>query len=397
MRPHRRLRGRRARRRLLLKRAQTRTGYRGYRCGRPREPVLEIDCARAPDARRFFDDFVRARRPCVLRGYGRTAALGVVSDACRAADSARTWCEALDACAGPGVVRVERREANGFGRGKECRLRVRGFVAEALKSHVQNRACEYYLTTQPLAEDAEGRPELCGEPVASLVRAEKLPLTCPLLPSLILANANVWMGCAPFAAPTSSGLHHDFHDNVLIQVCGTKRVRMWDPSATRALRPRGGRASIHANGRIVYGGAPVEADGRDALSTASLDLRRQLDAASDSDDCDALLDAALALEARPAPPAAAGPPNFATRAKAPPGLPSYGAVYLGPGDALYVPCGVWHEVSSGGGLHAAANYWCHPPDGASFDAPYASPFWADDWARRRATDPLLGGGSHNVR
>ena len=61
----------------------------------------------------------------------------------------------------------------------------------------------------------------------------------------------------------------------------------------------------------------------------------------------------------------------------------------GPGDALYIPCGVWHEVSSGGGLHAAANYWCHPPDGASFARPYTSSFWADDWARRRRDDPLL--------
>ena len=51
--------------------------------------------------------------------------------------------------------------------------------------------------------------------------------------------------------------------------------------------------------------------------------------------------------------------------------------------------GVWHEVSSGGGLHAAANYWCHPPDGASFARPYTSSFWADDWARRRRDDPLL--------
>ena len=93
-------------------------------------------------------------------------------------------------------------------------------------------------------------------------------------------------------------------------------------------------------------------------------------------------------EKAPATPLAPGPPNFATR-RAPRGLPSYGACYIGPGDALYIPCGVWHEVSSGGGLHAAANYWCHPPDGASFARPYTSSFWADDWARRRRDDPLL--------
>ena len=134
------------------------------------------------------------------------------------------------------------------------------------------------------------------------------------------------------------------------------------------------------------------AAGRAPAAATSLDLHRALDDASDSDDCDALLDAALALEANhekaPATPLAPGPPNFATR-KAPRGLPSYAACYIGPGDALYIPCGVWHEVSSGGGLHAAANYWCHPPDGASFARPYTSSFWADDWARRRRDDPLL--------
>ena len=392
MRPHRHLRRRRQRRRLLSKRL-AQTGYRGHRCARPHEPVVELDCTRAPpDARAFFDAFVRRRRPCVLRGYARTAALGAVSDACGAADPARAWCAALDRAAGPKVVRAEVRERGRFGRGHECQLRVRGFVAEALHRHATGGACRYYLTTQPLAEDAEGRPELCGEPVRSLVRAHRFPPTCPLLPSLILANANVWMGCAPAGRSTSSGLHHDFHDNVLVQVCGAKRVRMWDPSATNVLRPAGGRARVHANGRVVYGGAAVEADGRDAAAATSLDLHRALDDASDSDDCDALLDAALALEANhekePATPLAPGPPNFATR-RAPRGLPSYGACYIGPGDALYIPCGVWHEVSSGGGLHAAANYWCHPPDGASFARPYTSSFWADDWARRRRDDPLL--------
>ena len=260
MRPHRHLRRRRQRRRLLSKRL-AQTGYRGHRCARPHEPVVELDCTRAPpDARAFFDAFVRRRRPCVLRGYARTAALGAVSDACGAADPARAWCAALDRAAGPKVVRAEVRERGRFGRGHECQLRVRGFVAEALHRHATGGACRYYLTTQPLAEDAEGRPELCGEPVRSLVRAHRFPPTCPLLPSLILANANVWMGCAPAGRSTSSGLHHDFHDNVLVQVCGAKRVRMWDPSATNVLRPAGGRARVHANGRVVYGNERVEAD-----------------------------------------------------------------------------------------------------------------------------------------
>ena len=391
MRPHRHLRRRRQRRRLLSKRL-AQTDYRGHRCARPHEPVVELDCTgRRRTRARPSTPRAAAATPCCARA--RTVRRRRL-DAWRRGPGA-AWCRA-DRVAGPKVVRAEVRGGR-FGRGNECQLRVRGFVAEALHRHATGGACRYYLTTQPLAEDAEGRPELCGEPVRSLVRENLFPPTCPLLPSLILANANVWMGCAPAGRSTSSGLHHDFHDNVLVQVCGAKRVRMWDPSATNVLRPAGGRARVHANGRVVYGGARRRARGGGPATSrprrrVGLDARAAVDDASDSDDCDALLDAALALEANhekePATPLAPGPPNFATR-KAPRGLPSYAACYIGPGDALYIPCGVWHEVSSGGGLHAAANYWCHPPDGASFARPYTSSFWADDWARRRRDDPLL--------
>lgn len=34
------------------------------------------------------------------------------------------------------------------------------------------------------------------------------------------------------------------------------------------------------------------------------------------------------------------------------------------------------------GVHMALNYWCHPPDGSSFEKPYRSEFWPIDWQRR---------------
>lgn len=33
-------------------------------------------------------------------------------------------------------------------------------------------------------------------------------------------------------------------------------------------------------------------------------------------------------------------------------------------------------------VHMALNYWCHPPDGISFEKPYKSDFWPIDWRRR---------------
>lgn len=53
------------------------------------------------------------------------------------------------------------------------------------------------------------------------------------------------------------------------------------------------------------------------------------------------------------------------------------AVELGPGDALYLPAGWFHEVTSrgeGGGAHLAVNWWFYPPDRLDGDGkePYAT-------------------------
>lgn len=67
-------------------------------------------------------------------------------------------------------------------------------------------------------------------------------------------------------------------------------------------------------------------------------------------------------------------------------------VSLQAGEMLYLPCGWFHEVSSGGmkdaskARHIAVNYWFHPPDGAAFQSPYTDSFWEDSWKRRRYLD-----------
>lgn len=55
------------------------------------------------------------------------------------------------------------------------------------------------------------------------------------------------------------------------------------------------------------------------------------------------------------------------------------------GEMLYIPTGWFHEVRStggGSGGHLAFNYWFHPPDGQTFEKPYSSDFWPDDWKKR---------------
>ena len=154
----------------------------------------------------------------MLRRYCAAAPLGSVAAAATARDPSAAWAASLETACGASCVRVEVAAPGerAFGRGREATVRVAGLLKECAAAAAENRACRYYLSTQELAEDDEGRPEVCGGPAAALAaRADGPPLTCPLLPTLILANANVWMGAAPDAAPTKSGLHHDFHDNVL--------------------------------------------------------------------------------------------------------------------------------------------------------------------------------------
>ena len=58
------------------------------------------------------------------------------------------------------------------------------------------------------------------------------------------------------------------------------------------------------------------------------------------------------------------------------------------GEMLYIPTGWFHEVrSTGGGIdgHLALNYWFHPPDGFTFEKPYTTDFWVNDWNRRNLT------------
>ena len=55
------------------------------------------------------------------------------------------------------------------------------------------------------------------------------------------------------------------------------------------------------------------------------------------------------------------------------------------GEMLFIPTGWFHEVrSTGGGSegHLAFNYWFHPPDGKTFEKPYSSDFWPNDWKKR---------------
>ncbi|KAN0065865.1 hypothetical protein ACQY0O_000996 [Thecaphora frezii] len=84
--------------------------------------------------------------------------------------------------------------------------------------------------TDALANDFPSRPELLG--------------------NLVLQQCNLWLGSSK--GGKSSGLHHDFHDNLYILLSGYKRFLLFPPSAHRFLHPRGQVERVYPNGLIVY-------------------------------------------------------------------------------------------------------------------------------------------------
>ena len=52
----------------------------------------------------------------------------------------------------------------------------------------------------------------------------------------------------------SSGLHHDFHDNLYLLLRGRKRFRLFPPQLAHRMATHGRISIVHANGCIVYEG-----------------------------------------------------------------------------------------------------------------------------------------------
>lgn len=209
----------------------------------------------------------------------------------------------------------------------------------------------------------------------------------------------------------TSGIHHDFHDNLYVMIRGSKRFRLWSPDAIEAMELVGTPVLVHPNGRVCYAGDEhtladgswLEEEDDDEMDNEDDDLDETIegtvlpDAVDSDDDADAALEAALcaAIEGGAEHDdfddgededeegseqqqvkidgAEAGelPKNFSRIGQgandkgdhAPFEATPSVVVTLGPGDTLYLPCGWFHEVTSVDdgtttcGGHLAMNYW----------------------------------------
>ncbi|CDR99090.1 hypothetical protein [Sporisorium scitamineum] len=101
------------------------------------------------------------------------------------------------------------------------------------------------------SDDSNNEPEMDSVlPAPTNALSNDFPAKPELLGNLVLQQCNLWLGNSKEGK--SSGLHHDFHDNLYILLSGYKRFLLFPPSAHRYLHPRGFVDRVHPNGLIVY-------------------------------------------------------------------------------------------------------------------------------------------------
>lgn len=216
----------------------------------------------------FYEQYISQRKPCVVIG---------TLDGWKVPQQ---WTSTyLKSKAGNVQVTVEKRESDNakFGKGNEVKLSFGEFL-DILddKKQPNSSSSLYYLTTQDVQTVQGGRPDVMSPFMKQL--AGDFPLRPAIMGNLIPQNINLWMGNSP--AGSSSGLHHDYHDNLYLLVQGHKRFDLYAPSDAPYLYTRGQLLRIHPNGRINYVGEDTCADGSHPQAAEALDASLQQEAAA---------------------------------------------------------------------------------------------------------------------
>ncbi|KAI0798200.1 cupin-like domain-containing protein [Abortiporus biennis] len=133
-----------------------------------------------------------------------------------------------------------------------------------------------YLTTQYSEQDDD--QQTVFPPPANALK-EDYPIVPRIMGNLFLQQVNLWLGKSKDGS--SSGLHHDFHDNLYCLLQGKKRFVLYPPQELPNLYPYGKLDNLHPNGLISYKDGSVRADGlpiRVALQTRVKAIEKQLEA-----------------------------------------------------------------------------------------------------------------------
>ncbi|EIN14656.1 Clavaminate synthase-like protein [Punctularia strigosozonata HHB-11173 SS5] len=264
--------------------------YPGYVTSKGDEIAQESSSIRPEE---FYARYIKARRPVVLRGmssqeeWARMQKLADLSYLRQTARSSTVKIEPVNPATGT------------FGSSMPRRTVLFPRFLDILSDETQRG--KWYLTTQYEEEDAKPVDQewnadmeivdetpveldpICPPPTDALVG--DFPRRPKIMGNLVLQQSNLWIGNSPEGS--SSGLHHDFHDNLYILLRGRKRFVLYPPSAYPYLHLRGNIERLHPNGLLSYTlpsgptkvsltspcGAATRADGLDPLDAATWRVR----------------------------------------------------------------------------------------------------------------------------
>jgi len=162
-------------------------------------------------------EFVALRKPCIITDFSCNVD--------------------LNPCLSEKVV-VEELLNGKFGLGNTKEMLFSEFMS-ALKDG------NLYLTTQ-LSTNELG--SFAAAPLNAIPK--QIPPIWERFPMLVPHQVNLWLGSS--AKGTSSGLHHDFHDNVYMLINGTKHFTIFPPTEYAKMYLNGRVQGLHDNGLLVY-------------------------------------------------------------------------------------------------------------------------------------------------
>ncbi|KAI0092375.1 cupin-like domain-containing protein [Irpex rosettiformis] len=194
----------------------------------------------------FFKTYISKRQPVKIKGLPEDESF-----------KARAWTDLnhLAEKAGDSQVLIEpmHPESHQFGTDVE---RIKVSFRDFLQSLQDDEGPHHYLTTQYADVDLD---EHTVVPPPADVLTDDYPSVPRIMGNLSPQQVNLWVGRSEEGS--TSGLHHDFHDNLYCLLRGRKRFILYPPEEVHNMYPYGTLEVIHDNGSISYLDAPVRPDG----------------------------------------------------------------------------------------------------------------------------------------
>ena len=259
--------------------------YKGWKVPNPNYtiPIVSLNESSSDtntlSAQNIFKSYISQRKPIVFRNENGKLSQNLDFN------NLNKWMitnEYLKKEAGSETVMVEKRAGTSnmdtFGKGNEIQMKFNDFITLMEKGDTI-----HYLTTQDVQANEDGKPDIMAPFMKTL--SKWFPLRPHIMGNLIPQNINIWMGNTPPPSHNndnnhqnsntsnkygiSSGLHHDYHDNLYILLRGRKRFRLYSPIDAQKMYTRGILHQVHSNGRINYKGDVTTAYGADLKADAA--------------------------------------------------------------------------------------------------------------------------------